>query len=214
MKRDYESWKGYVQKDKNYQQIYEGQVMKRFYFFGHFVPHGFGVENFDNQIVYEGEWEFGKYHGQGTFTNKVFTKEYGDKYVGEFKDGRKNGQGTLTFSDGKKFVGEFEDGQKDGQGTYTFPDGRKYVGEYKRGGRIWNGQGIYTYSDGSIHEGEFKDGKQNGQGTMTYSEGKCFVCEGHKYVGEYKDGFRLNGTGYNMNGKIIYKFVNGSRVKL
>ena len=81
------------------------------------------------------------------------------------------------------------------------------MGNTRGGGRIWNGQGIYTYSDGSIHEGEWKDGKQNGQGTMTYSGGT-------KDVGEFKDGFKLNGTGYNKNGKIIYKFVNGRHVKL
>ena len=208
MKRDYESWKGFVQKDKKeFIESYEGQVMKEFYFFGDFIPHGFGVEKIDNQIVYEGEWKDGKKDGQGTDTF------FGKKYVGEHKDGRKNGQGTETYPDGRKYVGKWKNGKYNGHGIFIFPDGRKYVGEYKRG-RIWNGQGIYTYSDGSIHEGEFKDGKPNGQGTMTYSGGKCFGCEGHIDVGEYKDGFRLNGTGYNKNGKIIYKFVNGRHVKL
>ena len=100
MKKDNYGWKGFVQKEnKVFIESYEGQVMKEFYFFGDFIPHGFGVEKIDNQIVYEGEWEFGKYHGQGTRTNKVLTKKFGEKYVGEHKDGRKNGQGTETYPD-------------------------------------------------------------------------------------------------------------------
>ena len=193
MTKDYYGWEGFVQKDKKeFIESYEGQVMKEFYFFGDFIPHGFGVEKIDNQIVYEGEWEFGKYNGQGTSTF------YGEKYVGVFKNGRKHGQGELTWSDGRKFVGEFKEGLKSGQGTYTSSDGRKFVGKFKMG-RIWNGQGVYTSSGGSIYEGEFKNGKYHGQGTLTYSDGG-------KDVGEFEYGLRRKGTGYNKNGKIVYKF--------
>ena len=54
--------------------------------------------------------------------------------------------------------------------------------------------------------GEYKDGKRNGQGTMTLSDGT-------KYVGEYKDGKTWNGTGYDKNGNIQVKFVNGEYIK-
>ena len=47
-----------------------------------------------------------------------------------------------------------------------------------------------------------KDGKKHGQGIFTWSDGS-------KYVGEYKDGKTWNGTGYNKNGGIFVKFVNG-----
>ena len=50
--------------------------------------------------------------------------------------------------------------------------------------------------------GEYKDGKRNGQGTQTWLDGR-------KYVGEYKDGKTWNGTGYDKNGNIQVKFVNG-----
>ena len=50
--------------------------------------------------------------------------------------------------------------------------------------------------------GEFKDGMRNGQGTYTFSDGK-------KYVGEWKDGKRSNGTTYDNKGNMIAKFVNG-----
>ena len=110
MTKDNYGWKGFVQKDKKeFIESYEGQVMKEFYFFGDFIPHGFGVEKMNNQIVYEGEWEFGKYHGQGTFTNKVFTKRYGDKYVGEFKD-EKFWNGT-TYEIGGNIFGKWVNGK-------------------------------------------------------------------------------------------------------
>ena len=76
----------------------------------------------------------------------------------------------------------------------------KYVGEYKDGKR--NGQGTITWSDGKKYVGEWKNGKRNGQGTQTWLDGR-------KYVGEYKDGKTWNGTGYDKNGNIQVKFVNG-----
>ena len=43
---------------------------------------------------------------------------------------------------------------------------------------------------------------RNGQGTYTFSDGK-------KYVGEWKDGKRSNGTTYDNKGNKTAKFVNG-----
>ena len=54
--------------------------------------------------------------------------------------------------------------------------------------------------------GEYKDGKRNGQGTQTWLDGR-------KYVGEYNDGKTWNGTGYDKNGNIQVKFVNGEYIK-
>ena len=48
-------------------------------------------------------------------------------------------------------------------------------------------------------------GKRDGQGTITYSDGD-------KFVGEFKDGELWNGTGYNKNGNIQLKFVNGKMI--
>ena len=79
-------------------------------------------------------------------------------------------------------------------------EGDKYVGEYKDGVR--NGQGTYTWTNGQKYVGEWKDEKENGQGTMSLSNGE-------KYVGEFKDGRPWNITGYDKNGNIIGKMVNG-----
>ena len=48
--------------------------------------------------------------------------------------------------------------------------------------------------------------KKHGQGTYTWSNGE-------KYVGEYKNGKKWNGTGYDKNGNILYKYVNGKGIE-
>ena len=104
----------------------------------------------------------------------------------------------------EKNVGEYKDGKRNGQGTITWSDGKNYVGEFKDG--KFNGHGKITWSDGKNYVGEWKNGKRNGQGTQTWLDGR-------KYVGEYKDGKTWNGTGYDKNGNIQVKFVNGKMIK-
>ena len=131
---------------------------------------------------------------------------FGDKdthpvYKGDVENGKPNGQGTHTTPEGYKYEGEWKDGVKNGQGTETYPDGSEYIGGYKDG--KYNGQGIRTLSDGKKYEGEWKDGKRNGQGTFTYPD------DGRKYEGEWKGDIPWNGTGYDKNGNITTKVVNG-----
>ena len=90
----------------------------------------------------------------------------------------------------------FENGNEDSDG--------KYIGEIKNGKP--NGQGTYTFPGGKEYEGEWKDDMKNGQGTYTFPSGE-------KYVGEYKDNNPWNGTGYDKNGNIIKKYVNGVEQK-
>ena len=135
-------WKGFG--DKNTQPQYNGEVLIG-------KPNGLGVIIFPNGIRYVGEWRYGKYEGQGTYTYGIGKWE-GDKYKGKFRDGYRNGQGTYTWSDGDKYVGEFKGDKPNGQGTYTWSDGRKY-------------------------EGRFKDGKKHGRGTFTSIKGYKYVGE-------------------------------------
>ena len=79
----------------------------------------------------------------------------------------------------------------------------KYNGEIKNGKP--EGMGVLLYPSGTKYIGDWKDGRWNGQGTYTHSDGR-------KYVGEYKDGKPLNGTGYDKNGNIQVKFVNGKMI--
>ena len=86
-------------------------------------------------------------------------------------------------------------------------DNLQYKGEVKReyiifGDYIFDGLGSLTHPDGRKYVGKFKDGKFDGQGTFTWSDGG-------EYVGSWKNGTRWNGTFYDKNGNIIYKYVNG-----
>ena len=106
-----------------------------------------------------------------------------------------------------KYKGDVKNGKPDGLGYLISPDGWKYVGSWKDGKK--NGQGTYTWSSGSKYVGEFKNGKKNGQGTYTYKGWEKKHLNGSKYVGEWKDGWEWNGTYYDKDGKIEYKYVNG-----
>ena len=81
----------------------------------------------------------------------------------------------------------------------------QYVGETKNG--LPHGLG-YTYfvDKANIwYYGEWKDGNYHGEGEMKYTD--------YVYKGQWKEGKRWNGTGYDKYGEeIIDKFVNGVRV--
>ena len=48
--------------------------------------------------------------------------------------------------------------------------------------------------------------EKNDQGTYTFHDGG-------KYVGEWTDGIRRNGTSYDINGNLKVVYVNGKRIK-
>ena len=54
--------------------------------------------------------------------------------------------------------------------------------------------------------GGYKVGKRNGQGTWTSPDGQ-------KYIGEWNEDKEWNGTGYNKNGEIVVRFVNGQMIE-
>lgn len=152
-----------------------------------------GEGKMTGEITPTDEW---KYPPPNTIVEFVYKKVC--------EENQQNGKVTYTFPNGEKYVGEFKDGLPNGQGTFTFPDGRKYVGEYKDGKR--NGQGTYTYPDGRKYVGEWKEGKNHGQGTYIWSDGD-------KYEGVWKNGKRWSGRGYDKNGNIYIKYVNGEPIK-
>ena len=43
--------------------------------------------------------------------------------------------------------------------------------------------------------------------------GKYTFPDGQKYVGKWKNGREWNGTGYNKNGEIVVRFVNGKQIE-
>ena len=69
---------------------------------------------------YEGEFQNGKPHGEGTLRG-IKNSKY--KYLGQWKNGGSHGKGTSTYADGSKYVGEWMDDTKNGLGTLTYADG-------------------------------------------------------------------------------------------
>jgi hypothetical protein len=115
--------------------------------------------------IYEGEFEFGEFNGQGSLTYPKGT----NSYIGEWKNGLKHGQGTYKRPS-DTYVGEWKDNKRHGQGTATYSSGRTYIGKWKNDFK--HGLGTETYYDGDIYVGEFNRNKRNGQGTLTYVDGK------------------------------------------
>ena len=54
------------------------------------------------------------------------------------------------------------------------------------------------------YQGQVKDGKPNGLGVL-------ISTNGWKYLGSWKNGEIWNGTEYDNNGNIVYRWVEGKR---
>ncbi len=98
------------------------------------LPHGVGKLQYKHNDwfdSYEGFWDMGKFHGQGTvlFAN-------GDEYKGEFSQGRRHGQGTYRWTDGRQYDGQFHLDQRTGTGTcdesctYTMVTQRRFFSTF------------------------------------------------------------------------------------
>ena len=185
--------------------LYEGEYLNG-------KRHGKGKEYFDNgEIEYEGEYLNGERSGKG----KEYYKVYGFlgyyfvklKYKGEYLHGKMHGKGKLYSpinEDKLQFKGEFRNGKKWDGKIYDFCGKVEY--EIKNG----NGVGeimLVNYSDnvGNCHYiGEYKNGERNGKG-KEYDESNYLL-----YEGEYLNGKKWNGKGYDREGNIIYEIKNGN----
>lgn len=139
------------------------------------LPHGQGRMEYQGAPGkwYEGEWNQGRWHGQGCFSN-----DNGDFYKGELHHDQKHGHGTMKFADGRVFVGEYANGEMT-EGKMTYRDGSTYQGFWKDGMR--HGRGTCVFVDGAVYEGDFIEGEFYGQGKMTWADGGW-------YKGEWKNG--------------------------
>lgn len=155
---------------------------------------GRGIIYFDGKKVYEGQFQYEKYNGQG-----IEYRGDGNKlYDGEWKNDRKDGWGISFAPDGSRYEGQFKDDAKNGLWSIFGPDGTKqyeglwkdglceYIGQTKNGKK--DGKGTLYGSDGAkLYDGEWKDDRKSGQGIL-YSH------DGSKYEGQFKDD-KKNGTG-------------------
>ena len=81
-------------------------------------------------------------------------------------------------------------------------DYKNLSGRYKRGVKNGKGAEYILNTNNLIFEGEYKNGKRNGKG-------KEYNNDILKFNGEYLNGFRWNGIGYNNNGEIDFVIENG-----
>ena len=75
-----------------------------------------------------------------------------------------------------------------------------FKGECINGQR--NGKGKEKFKGELIFEGNYLNGKRNGFGIE-------YNFDGGKFIGEFKNGLKWEGTGYNKNGEIEYEIING-----
>lgn len=107
-------------------------------------------------ILYTGEFQKGKKHGQGEWLIPQASGEY-DRYVGQFREGRMHGKGIYYYANGAKYEGEFALDQFNGDGSFESPTGDRYDGQFRNG--QFSGEGIYTFANGNVvQEGVFENG--------------------------------------------------------
>ncbi|KAH3765667.1 hypothetical protein Pelo_2465 [Pelomyxa schiedti] len=87
------------------------------------------VSRKDLVTVYEGNWEKGKKHGKGTYTDP----KTGDTYVGNFVMDHKCGEGRMMFQDGGTYIGWWDRDKFHGKGVRLFADGQRQGGLWEHG---------------------------------------------------------------------------------
>lgn len=126
---------------------YTGQIVEK-------KRHGHGLWQ-SKTGQYEGQWKEDNQHGKGrqTWTD-------GRVYDGEFQCGRFSGQGTMVWHTQKgllTYEGQYVDDLKHGTGKFVWPDGRTYDGEWHQGKR--HGRGMYMNARCERKIGYWKDDK-------------------------------------------------------
>ena len=185
-------------------------------------PHGYGVINYADDTLFQGEWSNGK------ITSGKMTFPDGVTYEGEFKDDLRNGKGIVKLADNtvnysgmwknnlnngfgmaifeeSKYIGNWKNGEIKGEGKYIF-EVATFIGTWENS---TTGYGTIQYTNGDFYEGEWVDYKKHGKGTIQYITKDL-------YEGEWKDdeksgnGKMTFASGVVYDGRWLYNqpFVN------
>ena len=176
---------------------------------------GIGKEYFihNNRLKFEGKYLNGKRNG--------FGKEY-NGFEGEYLNGKRNGKGKEYSGNDLIFEGEYKNNKRwSGKGynkkNIILCDLNKCKGISMNEEQkipiyeLKNGKGIYKeYSFFHVHtvltlEGEYKNGELNGKCKEYYANNTGRIS----FEGEYLNGKKWNGKGYDINGNKIYELING-----
>ena len=165
---------------------------------------GAEYSNNDDKIVFVGEYLNGKRNGKG--------KEYNssDKLIfeGEYLNGKRNGKGKEYDNYGQLiFEGEYLNGKRNGEGKeYNGHMGLIFEGEYLNGKR-WNGK---VYNQGNNETNYLKEGKGFIKDYFIKDTFIKFNNNILEFEGDYLNGNKWNGKGYDLKGNIIYELNNGN----
>lgn len=171
--------------------------------------------------VYQGKYQHGRRHGQGTTVHASFRHvgEYykgmargpgavyypnGDVYEGEIKHFLPHKVGKHISADGTVYTGSWESGERHGKCEIFYPDGETFVGEYQRG-EPYIGKGRCVFSNGDVFEGEMKLGKLTGSGSYTES--------GNIFIGSWENGVKHGRFQVTWsNGAVLRMLYNRGKV--
>jgi len=176
----------------------------------------------NGKIVLEINYIIGEKNGVG--------KEYDSKgniiFKGEYQDGKRNGNGIAFDANKKKlFEGEYINNKKWNGVEFTYKGNCHFEQKYISGEKIEKIIMKEYFKNQITFEGEILNGKKNGKG-KEYFKGKLifegnylngkrngfgieYNFKGGKFVGEFKDGVKWDGTGYDENNKIDYGINDG-----
>ena len=133
-----------------------------------------------NKGIYEGEYENGKFEGNGKYIY-----ENGEYYIGQQLDGKKHGKGIIFYKNGNiKYDGDFALDKFEGNGKYIYEDDEYYIGQWLNGNR--HREGILYSKNGKIkYDGDFVLDKFEGNGKYIYEDGEY-------YIGQFSKGKKRN----------------------
>jgi hypothetical protein len=102
----------------------------------------------------------------------------GEVYEGYWENGIMHGEGTLKMEDLSVYSGGFLYGKFDGEGQIVEADQSMTKGTFKQG--IITGKGVYRHRPNNPEKreeyvGEFLNGKPHGFGTLKYINGTIYL---------------------------------------
>jgi hypothetical protein len=128
--------------------------------------HGYGISTMTlptSKYRYEGHYENGVYHGKGKMTCDH------SSYEGDYLYGKRHGNGTVAYVDGSTYSGAWEKGLFEGYGARHEMGEGDYLGYWSQG--LMHGEGRLCYFSGEIYDGLWHFGRMHGKGCFTKADG-------------------------------------------
>ena len=129
-------------------------------------------------------------------------------YEGEYLNGKRNGKGKEYFPNkGLKFEGEYLNGKRNGKGKEYFHNKELKVKEEYLEEKNMDGKGEEYFDNKEL---EFEEDISLDELSLDGKGEKYFDDQKLKFEGEYLNGKKWNGKGYDRNGIILYELKNGN----